>query len=88
MNVTKILVPIDYSDHSDRALQWGASLAEKYGAQVLLLHVVSEPQKVLPGRGAVGTDTPLALDNPVVYYAPDPAPQEAVTVVDLFERAT
>lgn len=32
MNVTKILVPIDYSDQSDRALQWGASLAEKYGA--------------------------------------------------------
>ena len=40
MNVNKILVPIDYSDHSTLALQWGISLAQKYGAHVLLLHVI------------------------------------------------
>lgn len=89
MNVTKILVPIDYSDYSDRALRWGASLAEKYGAKLLLLHVVPRASEDLLGRGAVGTDTPLqlALDNPSVYYAPGPPPQEAVTVIDLFEMA-
>ena len=89
MNVTKILVPIDYSDYSHRALEWGASLAEKYGAQLLLLHVVSRASEDLPGGGAVRTDTPLqlALDNPSIYYAPRPPPQEAATVVDLLEMA-
>jgi hypothetical protein len=36
MNVNKILVPIDSSHHSTLALQWGISLAQKYGAQLLL----------------------------------------------------
>ena len=87
MNVTKILVPLDHSDYSDRALQWGASLAEKYGAQLLLLHVVSRAAEDLPARAAVGTDTPLqfALDNPSVYYAASPPPREAVSVIDVFE---
>jgi len=48
MNVTKILVPIDYSGESDRALEWGASLAEKYGARLLLLHVVPQASEDLP----------------------------------------
>jgi nucleotide-binding universal stress UspA family protein len=42
MNVNKILVPIDSSDHSTLALQWGISLAQKYGAQLLLLHVIAK----------------------------------------------
>ena len=42
MNINKILVPIDSSDHSTLALQWGISLAQKYGAQLLLLHVISK----------------------------------------------
>lgn len=40
MDVKNILVPIDYSVDSTRALQWGASLAEKYGTKLLLLHVI------------------------------------------------
>ncbi len=87
MNVTKILVPIDYSDHSDRALKWGASLAEKYGAQLLLLHVISRASEDLSERRAERTDTllPFALDNPSVYRAP--GAQGAVMNVDLVEMA-
>lgn len=87
MNVTKILVPIDYSDHSDRALQWGASLAEKYRARLLLLHVISRASEDLPERGVRRTDTllPFALDNPSVYHAPG-AEREVVSV-DLIEMA-
>jgi nucleotide-binding universal stress UspA family protein len=40
MDVQNILVPIDYSDDSQQALHWGASLAGKYGAKLLLLHVI------------------------------------------------
>jgi nucleotide-binding universal stress UspA family protein len=42
MKVQKVLVPIDFSDHASQALRWGASLAERYGAQILLLHVIPE----------------------------------------------
>jgi nucleotide-binding universal stress UspA family protein len=49
MDIQKILVPVDYSDESYQALQWGASLAEKYGAQLLLLQVIpTAVEKVSP----------------------------------------
>ncbi len=87
MNVTKILVPIDYSDHSDRALRWGASLAGKYGAQLLLLHVISRASEDLSEGGAekTGALLPFALDNPSVYRAP--SAQGKVMTVDLVEMA-
>jgi nucleotide-binding universal stress UspA family protein len=87
MNVTKILVPIDFSGQSDRALQWGASLAEKYGARLLLLHVVPETSEDLYESGAERTDPllPFALDSPAVYRAPS-APEERISV-DLVEMA-
>ncbi len=87
MNVTKILVPIDYSQYSDRALQWGASLAEKYGARLLLLHVISRASEDLPEAAGAERPLSLALDNPSVYYTPGPLPPEGVTAVDLIEMA-
>ncbi len=58
MNVRNILVPIDYSDDSYQALQWGASLAEQYGAQMLLLHVLAKA--VEAGAGSVPMHTWVA----------------------------
>jgi len=39
--ISKILVPIDFSEHSANALQYAASLAYKSGAEVIALHVMS-----------------------------------------------
>ena len=87
MNVTKILVPIDYSGQSDRALQWGASLAQKYGARLLLLHVIPQASEGLSESRAERTDPllPFALDNPAVYRAPSALGE--VMSVDLVETA-
>jgi glycine betaine transporter len=87
MNVTKILVPIDYSGHSDRALQWGASLGEKYGARLLLLHVIPQASEGLSESRAERPDplSPFALDSPAVYRAPSAL--EEVMSVDLVEMA-
>jgi nucleotide-binding universal stress UspA family protein len=87
MNVTKILVPIDYSGHSDRALQWGASLGEKYGARLLLLHVIPQASEGLSESRAERADplSPFALDSPAVYRAPSAL--EEVMSVDLVEMA-
>jgi universal stress protein A len=39
---TKILVPTDFSAHSDKALREALDLASEYGAEVYLLHVMEE----------------------------------------------
>ena len=51
MDVHKILVPIDFSSDAQRALQWGASLAEKYGAKVVLLHVIPKAVEEMHRQG-------------------------------------
>ncbi|MDD3845542.1 MAG: universal stress protein [Syntrophorhabdaceae bacterium] len=37
---TKILVPTDFSEYSDKALKQGIDIARQYNAQVYLLHVI------------------------------------------------
>ncbi len=39
---TKILVPTDFSGHSDRALAQGLDIAKQYKAKLILLHVLPE----------------------------------------------
>ena len=45
--IRRILVPIDFSERSERALGFAADLGRSYGAELVLLHVVEEV--VLPG---------------------------------------
>ena len=40
MQIKKILVPYDFSDHSQEALDWALELAEKCQATVELMHVI------------------------------------------------
>ncbi len=39
VEVKRILVAVDFSEGSRQALEYGASLAKKFGAEVLLMHV-------------------------------------------------
>jgi nucleotide-binding universal stress UspA family protein len=39
----RILVPVDFSKASDRAIRYATTLANKFGARVSLLHVVEDP---------------------------------------------
>ncbi len=41
--VRTILVPTDGSDHADKAVAFAADVAPKYGATIILLHVLSDP---------------------------------------------
>jgi nucleotide-binding universal stress UspA family protein len=38
-----ILVPVDFSPHSETALVWAAELAETLGNKLVILHVVHDP---------------------------------------------
>jgi nucleotide-binding universal stress UspA family protein len=54
-------VPVDYSADSQQAVLWGTSLAEKYGAQLLLFHVIPKAvEEVFPH----GVD----VTSPPAYY--------------------
>ena len=57
LKIKEILVPIDFSEPSLKALQYAVAFAEQFGAHLTLLHVV-EPV-VVPDFAYV----PLAMDN-------------------------
>ena len=42
-SLNRILVPVDFSAHSNRAVNFATTLANKFGARVSLLHVVEDP---------------------------------------------
>jgi nucleotide-binding universal stress UspA family protein len=49
----RILCPVDFSTHADHAMRYGAALAEKFDAELTLLHVVAPIISVLPGESSL-----------------------------------
>ena len=47
--VTTILVPTDFSETADAALEYAAALAARLGASLHLLHVFADPYRGAPG---------------------------------------
>jgi nucleotide-binding universal stress UspA family protein len=43
MDIRRILVPFDFSEHSEKAFTWALAMAERWRARLLLLHVVPQP---------------------------------------------
>lgn len=48
----KIIVPIDFSEHSEYALEAAAMLAQKYGAEILALHMLEISDVILTQKNA------------------------------------
>jgi nucleotide-binding universal stress UspA family protein len=48
IDLRRILVPTDFSKSSDNALTYAAAFAEKFAAEVLLLHVVQDVALFIP----------------------------------------
>ncbi|MBY0514481.1 MAG: universal stress protein, partial [Gemmataceae bacterium] len=46
--VRRVLAPTDFSDNAAPAVRYAAGLAEKFGAELVLLHVVPDAVLVLP----------------------------------------
>jgi nucleotide-binding universal stress UspA family protein len=41
--IARILVPVDFSEHSDRAVEYAVAMGKHFGASVELFHVVEDP---------------------------------------------
>ncbi|MEI8244163.1 MAG: universal stress protein [bacterium] len=65
VQVLRILCPVDFSDSSDHAMRYASALAETFGAELTLLHVVAPVMAALPGETAL-PDTMLANINELV----------------------
>ena len=50
ISLKKILVPTDFSDQSDKAVRYGVELANKFGAELFLLHAY-EATPIMYGEG-------------------------------------
>jgi nucleotide-binding universal stress UspA family protein len=61
LEIRSILAPTDFSPHSERAVRYACGLAERLGAELHLIHILSE---ILPA----GPDPLLMPVMPPEYY--------------------
>ena len=72
-SIKRILVPVDFSENSMRAKEYADTLAEKFGAEVELMHVVeSSPYEVYVQKGFM-VDVPLYVPMGETVPTSDPA---------------
>ena len=64
--IRNVLVAVDGSENSDRALDFGLDLAEKYGATVRVLNVIESP-----AMGAVPLEPTTVSGESMVVFAKD-----------------
>jgi universal stress protein A len=66
---TKILVPTDFSDYSDKALKQALDIAKQYNAKVFLFHVVSRDVQRCVGDVCLGDDIIREIETQVMKRA-------------------
>src|SRR5438132_7160673 len=54
---TSILFPVDFSDRSRAAAPFVLSLAQRYGARVVLLHAIQPPPPLYAGMNTIYPET-------------------------------
>ncbi len=52
ISIRRILVPLDFSDHADRVLEWVSHLAQQHDSRVILLHAYHLPVEFQQLEGA------------------------------------
>lgn len=52
VEIRRILIPLDFSHHTETILQWGAHLAKQHGSRVVLIHAYHLPVEFQQLEGA------------------------------------
>ena len=52
ISIRRILVPVDFSEHADAVIEWGAHLAEEHGSAIVVLHAYHLPVEFQQLEGA------------------------------------
>jgi nucleotide-binding universal stress UspA family protein len=63
IDLRRILVPTDFSKHSENALAYAAAFAEKFDAELYLLHVVQDLALFVPEAVAVAPPAVPAVEQ-------------------------
>lgn len=59
IDIKRILVPVDFSDSSSKAIRYGAEFAQRFGAELILVHILELPfYPVEQGLGMVPPGMP------------------------------
>ncbi len=75
---TKILVATDFSDHAREAVQYGASLAKRFGAPLVLVHVYQPMTYAVPAGYMMHTGDQLTDMMHMFQQQLEAAEQEAL----------
>ncbi len=67
MNVQRILFPTDFSELSKAAEKSACELADQFGAELHVLHVLYDPFLTMPMTAAALLVPPQSLDNEITY---------------------
>jgi len=52
IQIKRILVPLDFSDHAESILAWASHLAEEHGSSLILMHAYHLPVEFQQMEGA------------------------------------
>ena len=69
IKLDRILVPTDFSDFSQPAMLYGCAMAERFEAELHLLHVVPDPAMLVPEAAAFSVETMQAQSGSLVKDA-------------------
>jgi nucleotide-binding universal stress UspA family protein len=67
MNVQRILLPTDFSEHSKPAEKAACDLCDQYGAELHVLHVLQDILLTVPQTAAALMVPPQSLENEVTF---------------------
>ncbi len=67
MNVQRILLPTDFSERSKAAEQSACDLADQFGAELHVLHVLHDPLLTMPMTAAALLVPPKSLDHEITF---------------------
>jgi nucleotide-binding universal stress UspA family protein len=69
IQLNRILVPTDFSEFSQPAMDYGSAIAARFAAQLHLLHVVPDPAMLVPEAAAFSVESMQAQTDAMVAEA-------------------